>query len=50
LLRYLDKQIFRINTRKGNNQEQFLSAMSSLSGLPFDLSATHRTNDGCQAG
>ena len=30
LFRYLDEQCFRFNTRKGNDQERFLNAVSSL--------------------
>jgi transposase-like protein len=32
LFRYLDEQSFRFNTRKGNDQERFLSAIASIQG------------------
>ncbi len=32
LFRYLDEQSFRFNTRKGNDQERFLAAVSTVSG------------------
>ena len=32
LFRYLDEQSFRFNTRKGNDQERFLSAITQIQG------------------
>lgn len=39
LFRYLDEQAFRFNTRKDNDQGQFMTALSQISGKRVEYKA-----------